>query len=693
MCCEPPGDLPAAVAEMLVRYQEFATDPSLYWDGETNESTILMRSLRFASFPELLQAARVLKPEAAESAEMLGDLAGQLNMGDAAVLRQCLADRVPHGLVALRIKPHGLVTESAPQRPVLPGESVILELLLDSSVDRQTRVRTQGADFLLQRRGAELVQVSVSHDSPEVEIKVGQETVRLTGLVAPLAAATLRVKAPVCARWSVVDETGWAWFPDDALRKWDFSGRSFFHETEALLQVPAGTLHVQVTRGNEYTVREFTVAAPAGEETLVRWEPERWCDPNAEDWYSADLHVHMNITGDLVCTPQQAVRMQHGEGLNLMNLVAANLTQSRVFDKEALEEWPGVDLPWSTEGGIARMGVEYRNDLLGHVHVLGLAQPPAVYHTGHPGTDHDEDWPPNAVACRNFRNEGGTVGYCHPVFVPVSDDDDSERAPSEVFARRSRTVEARELVVDAALGVVDSVDVLSNADPFASSALYRRLLGAGIRLAVSAGTDTFLSYSRNDVYSNPPGWARMYAHIPGEPLTVASYQRAVRRGATIASTGPWLELHVEGRLPGSILDVAAGEECEIVARVRGADVERLELRTADGLLAACDVSAGQEEEIRISVRVAEATWVVATAHGRSSNTSPAPVVFSHTSPVYLDVDGRRATRTRHVNWCLSWLDHLEWLVRTHGVYHHLAHLDDMMSNIDRAREIYRSGVV
>ena len=102
--------------------------------------------------------------------------------------------------------------------------------------------------------------------------------------------------------------------------------------------------------------------------------------------------------------------MQLGEGLRLMNLVAANATGTRVFDREALEEWAGHDLPWSL--GLVRppMGVEYRNDLLGHVHALGVSRPPVVYHTGHRGISaHDEDWPPNSTAWPRAAHRGG--GY------------------------------------------------------------------------------------------------------------------------------------------------------------------------------------------------------------------------------------------------------------------------------------------
>ena len=86
-------------------------------------------------------------------------------------------------------------------------------------------------------------------------------------------------------------------------------------------------------------------------------------------------------------------------------------------------------------------------------------------------------------------------------------------------------------MVDAALGLVDSLDLLSPFDDEAAVYLYHRLLSCGLRLTATAGTDVFLSFSHGPgVASNPPGWARVYAHLGDEPLSVASFKEAIRDG-------------------------------------------------------------------------------------------------------------------------------------------------------------------
>jgi hypothetical protein len=150
----------------------------------------------------------------------------------------------------------------------------------------------------------------------------------------------------------------------------------------------------------------------------------------------------------------------------------------------------GQDLPWSGGSAVARMGVEYRNDLLGHVHALDPSGVPTRYYAGHERSDNPDDWPPNRQVCEEFRRLGATVGYPHPAFRSFPAD-----WSADASFENPRSVEARELVVDAALGVVDCVDLLSPFDDDGAIFLYHRLLSCGLRLAATAGTDAFLSFS------------------------------------------------------------------------------------------------------------------------------------------------------------------------------------------------------
>jgi hypothetical protein len=446
--------------------------------------------------------------------------------------------------------------------------------------------------------------------------------------------------------------------------------------------VPALPLAVTAARGLEFERQEFHIEPAAGTTATVDYAPARRFDPAAGGWYGADLHVHLNYSGDYVVHPADAARMQRGEGLHLLHLTAGNFTGALVYDRELLEQTVGADL-WHVDGLLARAGLEFRNDLLGHVHGLGLSGVPEVLHTGHEGTPHPWDWPPNSAACSGMRDLDAVTAYAHPVFAPGDD-------PEDLF-RQARSVEARELVADAALGVVDGIDLASCFDDAGAVTLYHHLLSCGLRLAATAGSDAFLSFARGPApTSNPPGWCRVYAQLQGVPLSVEAFAAAVRAGRTLATNGPWLELQVDGHGPGAVLDVAPGDRLRVRVRATGGGIDRLVLHGPDGDLAATtgrllehDVVAGDQ-----------GLWLAAGAYGGRDDphTVGAPV-FAHTSPVYVDVGGTRVGRAASARWCLRQLDLLQQLATTQGRFaprQREAQLGDLVAVLDRARDHYRA---
>ena len=283
---------------------------------------------------------------------------------------------------------------------MVEGGAVEVAVLLDSHLGEATRVEVGGTPVRVEAGGVELAVRTVTGTEP---LPVGAARAPAGE---PAARARLRLRARGPSRWSVVDDRGGAWFPEGRLRRWDFHDRPLFHGHDLELEVPAVPLTVTCARGMEFATAEATLTPRAGATTEVELEPERLYETAARGWYGGDLHVHMNYSGDLVCGPDDAACMQLGEGLHLMSLVAGNLGQTRVYDREAFEATVGDDLPWTTAERVARFAVEYRNDLLGHFHALGPTGRPARYHSGHEGSDEPFDWPANATACQEFRGWG-----------------------------------------------------------------------------------------------------------------------------------------------------------------------------------------------------------------------------------------------------------------------------------------------
>jgi hypothetical protein len=652
VCCADDDvlDLPPAVIEMVARYRRMRAGQGVGW-GEDG-------------FPDMFRWARFsrLGPAFDEMAAS-GDWAG--------AVRAAIGDEVPAGIVLVTIGVGGgLTARTGPPRPVVAGATVPIDVVLDAAVD--VVVTVDGEDVPVPAGGAGLRTVDATGAAIEVACRGARTIVRATVAV---PAATLRLTSPDGARWSVTDASGGAWFADGVPAKWDADDRPFFHTDPGTTEVavPTGPTHVAAARGLEFERLEIDV--DARETVTVDYRPERRFDPGAGGWYGGDLHVHLNYSGDHVLEPADARRMQRGEGLALLHLTAGNLGGALVYDRELLEATAGTDL-WPG----ARVGLEFRNDMLGHVHGLGLTGVPSLLQTGHEGTDHPWDWPPNNVACAGMRDLGAVTTYAHPVFAPDGD------GPDELF-RPFRMVEARELVADAALGVVDAIELASCFDDRGALVLYHHLLSCGLRLTATAGTDTFLSFARGPApASNPPGWCRVYAQLDGAPLTVDAFTAAVRAGRTLVTNGPWLALEVDGAGPGTVLDRRQGDRVTVSARAAGSGVERLVLYGPDGELAS------GSDRLEHEVTVDGGLWLAAAAHGGTDPHTVGAPVFAHTTPVYVDADGERVGRPASARWCLRLLDGLADIAAEQGRFDpddRDRQFGDLLAVLDRARAFYR----
>ena len=667
MCCQETETLglPAEVIEAMAHYRRLLDERG--WDWGDEQLPDFFRWARFSMLGPLFEAVA--------------------DTGDwAKAIRSVVGEDVPPGVVVVRVdEGSSLHAYVGPARPAIAGRTVPIDVVVDSASRADLRLTVAGRDLDVAPRGAAIETIDLDGTDSGFTVGLGDETLRVEGAIHPSAEAELRLSSPRCSRWSVTDSSGGAWFPEGALAKWDVHHRPFFHGHDVTVAVPAESLHVVCARGLEFGRTEFDVLPSAGETRIVECDPPRLFDPTAEGWYGGDLHVHMNYSGDLVCAPSEAARMQLGEGLHLVNLVAANFSTSLVYDRDMLKQFAGADLPWSTDDAVARVGVEYRNDLLGHVHALGPSGPPTRYYAGHEQSDHPEDWPPNKVACEEMRVLGATVGYPHPAFTAFPADWSIAR-----FFQTPRSVEARELVADAALGVVDSVDLISPFDDEGAVFLYHRLLSCGLRLAATAGTDAFLSFSHGPgVASNPPGWGRVYAHLGDRGLSVEAFKEAIREGRTVVTNGPWLAFEVNGRGPGAVLDLVAGNRLDIRARVQGPGAEHLTLVGPDGVVADGDAAS----ELRFETTLEDGpTWIAAVARGAGHPNTLDESVLAHTSPVYVDVAGRRVAREADARWCLEFIDALERLAGEHGRFDPAtreAHLGDLVAVLDEARSFYR----
>ena len=400
-------------------------------------------------------------------------------------------------------------------------------------------------------------------------------------------------------------------------------------------ELPIGTVYAEVVHGYEYTpIREAITSSPGQTERVL--PIRRWVDMRLRDYYSGDIHVHF-------LDPTTATLETAAEDLNVTELLA--IQQGRQY--EGVAHGIGREAPGSTHEHIVRLDSENRHHMLGHIFLLGLTEPILPLSSG--GTSEDElgGWDEVAMTdwCDRCRAQGGLVVT---QFAPTPH---------------------AEVVADIILGKIDATEVRWfdffpasqpgghwGATPFAfpGVAQWYRYLNCGYRVPAVGGTDKMTN-------AMAIGAMRTYVRLDkGEEFNYPAWNRAIKRGRTFVSSGPIIEVEVEGQQPGDEMQLPkGGGTLEVQATARSAQkFEFIEI-VRNGLVvarAAAD-SSGLSARIAATIEVTESSWIAARCYGREKLWTSSPIdVGAHTSPVWVTVDGRRQSLTKDASQLLTLIE-------------------------------------
>lgn len=352
--------------------------------------------------------------------------------------------------------------------------------------------------------------------------------------------------------------------------------------------------------------------------------------PRSGRWLSGDTHIHF-------LGPSTALLQARAEGVNVVHLLATQWgdLHTSITDLGADQvDRHGEHAVW--------VGSENRQNMLGHVGLVGGARPMPPFASG--GAPEGRlggavvllmaDW-----LARTRETGGLTIGAHFP--LPMA-----------------------EIAADIASGLLDALE-LQCFDPTLDSPPIRewyRYLDAGYRLPIVGGTDKMSA-------EIPVGQIRTWAQLDDDaPLTFETWAAAIRSGRTFVTSGPSLELRIEGRMPGDVLEVAAGAhlEVELVARAAQPMISAIEI-VVDGCVAATRTvpEPVTELSLRDTIVASRTGWVA----GRSLSpyaigSAFASSMAAHTSAVYLEVPDRPrppvdlATPLALVRGSRAWLETL-----------------------------------
>lgn len=454
-------------------------------------------------------------------------------------------------------------------------------------------------------------------------------------------------------------------------------GHQYFHTRGASnLVLPSGPARLLVVHGFEHAPVTMNVGLePGSNQVEVISQPGIDC--SSRGWHSGDIHIHLNLvhkTLDQLVSTQDALLQAEAEDLDVSNLLACNSLGSITFDRD---RFTGSLHPLSTVDRILYWNEEVRAALYGHFAALNLKTFLEPNFTGFRNTDHAFDYPSNTIQARKGREQGAGIFYVHPVHNPEAND----------LAGSS----AKAVPVDAALGLVDGLEILGYGHPAASLRLYYRLLNCGFRLAAAAGTDAFNNIRRHKVI----GGDRVYVHT-GSAFNYDSWVQGLKAGRSFVTNSPLLFFEVDGRLPGSELELDGPDRVQVQVEAHShAPMDRLELVfNGKPVLTVKASGNGNHLLFRGSLPITGSGWLAARIQGGPHRLAVNNKdLFAHTTPVYLTVGGKPYADPDSVTHFLRWIGDLRKRALSEGLFQEPIQKREVLDQFRRAEAVYRQKLV
>ncbi|MEJ1972463.1 MAG: CehA/McbA family metallohydrolase [Lacunisphaera sp.] len=440
-----------------------------------------------------------------------------------------------------------------------------------------------------------------------------------------------------------------------------YAGDPYFHaDGRFTVTVPSGEVDLEVVKGFEYVPVHLRVPVAAGRTAspVVRLERRQWV--KKEGWYSGDSHVHANLFAQKLITPADARLIGKAEDINVLNLLPCN--DPRTVTITDLQYFTGRPDAGSDRETVLYFSEEMRNDLFGHVGFLGLKKfvEPAYY--GWPHSPFPYDYPGNTPQCADAKAQGALVTYVHPGL------------PSG-------------FPVDIALGVADTIDVMSQFPGDQAVSWWYKLLNCGFRCPASAGPDSFLNIPVHLV----PGSCRVYVNV-GQTFTYDRWLDGLKHGRSFVTNGPLLRFAVNGIGAGNEL-VSAGP---LVAHITGTAESNVPLDGLDVIVngeVVRHVPAGGDShriELAETVTLERSGWVALRATGAADRlVTIGRQAYAHTSPVYVTIAGGKPASREAAKFFIGQIDALIKKIDSRGRYGTPAQRDEVVARCRQAQEIYR----
>jgi len=479
---------------------------------------------------------------------------------------------------------------------------------------------------------------------------------------------------PTGTRSHVTASDGKFYAPTDAYARVMGTGEPMFHTTGTFrMELPVGRTELTVVKGFEYKPRSVQVEIKANDVSMVTVDLEPMTDMAAKGWYSGSTHVHMNYAGNLHNTLENLMMMSDAEDQDIVNEQVAN-KDNRILDYQFFVPGGGPH-PVSTRDRLLVVGQEYRPPFYGHVFMFGMDDHLiSPFTTGYEGTGIESLYPSNTDMFRKARKQGAWVGYVHAY--------GGEQDPLE-----GSLGGAKGAMVDAALGTTDAVE-WSNAGRSGFFPMYA-MWNNGLKVTAVGGEDSISNLHQSKLV----GSSRTYIYTGAQGLDMKAWFDGMRAGRAFVSTGPLVELTVDGKLPGETVELRAGGTVQIEARVRSITPLEKVLLVYNGTVVDEIVLQGDRTSLDYSksLEVTGSGWYHLRAEGKPEEHFPLDTSFAQafTNPVWVTVADAPVRSRSAAEYSIRWIDKLRAMAEEWPGWRSQKEQDHVYAQFDEAKTIYQ----
>ena len=463
--------------------------------------------------------------------------------------------------------------------------------------------------------------------------------------------------------------------PADAYAMISRAGDNMFQSPgQFTVALPAGKAELLAVKGFEFWPEKVVADIKPNEVTSLTVPLKRLSDMAAKGWFNGSTHVHMNWGGNLHQTPANLMMMSRAEGQDVLTMQVVN-QNNRILDYQYFVKGGGPH-PLSANDQLLVVGQEYRPPFYGHVFMFGMKDHLiSPYLTGYAGTAVESLYPSNTDMFRKARAQGATVGYVHAF--------GGERDPLETNLGGGKG-----FIVDAALGTTDAVEWSASARAgfFPLYAAWNN----GLKVTATGGEDSVTSEHHNQLV----GATRTYVFTGSRGLDMDAWFAGLRAGRAFVTTGPLVELTVNGMLPGEEIALPrGGGEVTVEAHVRSTTpLEKVSLIFNGEEVENIPLSADRKSvDFRKPLRPARSGWYHLRAEGNPADRFPLDAGYAQafTNPIWIKVGGQPVRSRPAAEYALKWIDKLQEMAAAWPDWRSQREKDHVFAQFEEARQVYR----